>query len=127
MVLTNYQRFQPFFGDIHNHCNLSYGKGTLTEAFDNARLQLDFASITIHGHWDDLPTDDPRLDYLVDYHKVGFERAARNWQQYLEATEAANNASTFVTFPSFEWHSMAYGDHCMYFRDQCPIRYFSCC
>lgn len=120
MVLTTYHNLQSYFGDIHNHCNLSYGKGTLREAFDNARLQLDFTSVTVHGHWDDLPVGDARLDYLVAYHQNGFTQAAQNWPAYVEATEAANIPSTFVTFPSFEWHSMAYGDHCMYFRDASP-------
>ncbi len=106
-----------YYGDIHNHCNLSYGKGSLAEAFHNARLQLDFASVTLHGHWDDMPQGDRELDYLVDYHRQGFERARAGWEGYLAASEAANQPGRFVTFPSFEWHSMTYGDHCVYFRD----------
>lgn len=112
-----YAGLKLYFGDIHNHCALSYGKGTLDEALHNARLQLDFASVTLHGHWDDMPKGDPRLDYLVDYHQRGFERANAAWSDYLLAMEAANCESQFVAFPSFEWHSMRYGDHCVYFRD----------
>ena len=108
---------QLYFGDIHNHCKLSYGLGSLAEAFHNARLQLDFASVTLHGHWDDMPRDDPALDYLVDYHRVGFERARAAWQGYLADTDSANQPGRFVAFPSFEWHSMRYGDHCIMFRD----------
>ncbi|MCY4465904.1 MAG: DUF3604 domain-containing protein [Chloroflexi bacterium] len=109
--------FQLYFGDIHNHCNLSYGAGSLADALHNARLQLDFASVTLHGHWDDMPQDDPRLGYLVDYHRQGFQRARAGWAGYLHATEAANRDGEFLTFPSFEWHSMQYGDHCILFRD----------
>ena len=112
-----YTDLNVYYGDIHNHCGLSYGAGSLNEALHNARLQLDFVSVTLHGHWDDMPQDDPSLGYLVDYHRQGFERARAAWRDYLAATEAANQDGRFVTFPSFEWHSMRYGDHCIYFRD----------
>ncbi len=112
-----YAGLNVYYGDIHNHCNLSYGKGSLDEALHNARLQLDFVSVTLHGHWDDMPQDDPRLGYLVDYHRQGFERARANFGDYLATTAAANQDGQFVAFPSFEWHSMRYGDHCIYFRD----------
>lgn len=119
-----YSGFQLFFGDIHNHCGLSYGRGSLDEALRNARLQLDFASVTLHGHWDDMPKDDPDLDYLVEYHRRGFERAAAAWPDYLDAMNAANQPARFVTYPSFEWHSMRYGDHCIYFRDAATAEIF---
>ena len=112
-----YAGLKLYYGDIHNHCALSYGKGRLDEALHNARLQLDFVSVTLHGHWDDMPRGDPRLDYLVEYHQRGFERAAAAWSDYLGAMEAANSEGQFVAFPSFEWHSMRDGDHCVYFRD----------
>ena len=117
MAASSYDQLQVYYGDIHNHCNLSYGKGTLAEALHNARLQLDFVSVTLHGHWDDMPADDPSLGYLVAYHRRGFERARAAWGDYLAATDAANIDGRFVAFPSFEWHSMRYGDHCIYFRD----------
>ena len=119
-----YAALNVYYGDIHNHCNLSYGAGSLADAFHNARLQLDFASVTLHGHWDDMPQDDPRLGYLVDYHRQGFERARAAWPGYLRATDAANETGRFVTFPSFEWHSMRYGDHCIYFRDVATAEIF---
>ena len=115
--MTAYDQFQLYYGDMHSHCGLSYGRGSLADALHNARLQLDFASVTLHGHWDDMPRGDPRLDYLVDYHRRGFERAGAAWTGYLKAIGAANQEGAFVTFPSFEWHSMRYGDHCIYFRD----------
>jgi hypothetical protein len=106
-----------YFGDLHNHCGLSYGHGSFTDALTNARMQLDFASVTIHAAWPDLPVDDPKLGYLIDYHKLGFARALENWPGYLSAIEAANEDGRFVTFPSYEWHSIAYGDHCVYYKD----------
>ena len=113
-----YDGLQVFYGDIHNHCGLSYGKGSLDEALHNARLQLDFASVTLHGHWDDMPRGDPRLDYLVDYHRRGLRAGGGSLDGLsARAIDAANRDGRFVTFPSFEWHSMRYGDHCVYFRD----------
>jgi hypothetical protein len=39
-----------------------------------------------------------------------------NWPDYLETIEAQNSLDEFITFPSFEWHSMQYGDHCIYYK-----------
>lgn len=111
-----FQNLNIFYGDIHNHCDLSYGHGSLQAALSNARLQLDFVSVTVHAVWHDLPTDDPNLSYLVDYHKEGFLQAQANWAGYLTNIQQANVDGKFVTFPSFEWHSMAYGDHCVYYK-----------
>ena len=70
-----YSGLQLYYGDIHNHCNLSYGQGQRwTRRCTTPRLQLDFASVTLHGTWDDMPQDDPRLAYLINYHRQGFER-----------------------------------------------------
>ena len=46
---NGYQNLGVFFGDLHNHCGLSYGRGSLEDALQNARLQLDFASVTMHA------------------------------------------------------------------------------
>lgn len=121
-MIAGYEGLTPRFGDLHNHCDLSYGRGTPQEALSNARLQLDFVSVTVHGAWPDVPADDPDLGYLVDYHRQGFEHARAGWQGYVALTEAANEPGRFVTLPSFEWHSMAYGDHCVYFRDPAASR-----
>ena len=63
---TAYRTLRPYFGDLHNHCDISYGRGSLDEAYANARLQLDFASVTGHAHWPDMPPREGRLAYLVD-------------------------------------------------------------
>ncbi len=112
-----YQDLAVYYGDLHNHCGLSYGHGTFAEAIKNARLQLDFASVTLHAVWPDIPENDERLGYLVDYHKEGFKKAFHNWQTYLAETEAANDPGHFITFPSYEWHSNQFGDHCIYYKN----------
>ena len=43
-----------YYGDIHNHCGISYGHRNLETALENARLQLDFVSITGHALWPDM-------------------------------------------------------------------------
>ncbi len=106
-----------FYGDLHSHCDVGYGHGTLDEAYRNARLSLDFVAITPHAHWHDLPSpDDERLGYLRDYHLRGFERTRDQWDRVLELATTHHEPGSFVTFVAFEWHSMQYGDHNVYFR-----------
>ncbi len=112
-----YQDLSAYYGDLHNHCDLSYGHGSFDEAIANARLQLDFASVTLHALWPDMPTDDPRLDYLTAYHQYGFDKARENWPGYLRQVEELHQDGRFVLFPSYEWHSCAFGDHCITYQD----------
>lgn len=112
-----YDQHKLYFGDIHNHCGLSYGHGSFEEAIQNARLQLDFASVTLHAVWPDMPVHDESLEYLVDYHKQGFSKAVQNWKTYLKKVDAANQPGEFLVFPSYEWHSNYYGDHCIYYLE----------
>ena len=115
--LTAFRDYSLYFGDIHNHCGLSYGYGSIDDAFYNARMQLDFASVTGHASWPDMPRGEGRLDPVVAYHERGFRRFEESWQEYLAATEANNEPGRFVTFPSFEWHSMHDGDYVLYYRE----------
>lgn len=108
---------QIFYGDIHNHCGISYGHGPLEDALANARQQLDFCSVTGHAHWPDMPDEPGRLEGLVQYHLDGFAKLANNWPRVLDTMNAVNDPGRFVTFPSFEWHSMRSGDHAVYYRD----------
>jgi len=108
---------QVYYGDLHNHCDLSYGRGSFDDAIKNARLQLDFASVTVHAVWPDLPTEDKKLAYLVKYHQEGFKKATAHWPDYLKQVEALNQEGAFILFPSFEWHSCHYGDYCVYYQN----------
>jgi hypothetical protein len=105
-----------FVGDLHNHCGISYGHGTVEDAYANAALQLDFASVTGHAWWHDMPSGETRLDGLVRYHREGFERLARMWPHVQDVTDSVHQDGRFVSFLSFEWHSMTYGDYCVYYR-----------
>jgi len=111
--LAAYQGLTAFSGDIHNHCAISYGHGTVEDAFRNAKLQLDFASVTGHANWHDMPADPA---HIASYHSLGFERLKNSWDHVQAVTEEAHVDGEFVTFLSFEWHSMTYGDHCVYYK-----------
>ncbi len=106
----------PFYGDLHNHCGISYGHGALDDAYRNARLQLDFASVTPHAYWPDIPEGVAGLEDVVAYHRAGFAKAASHWHDYRATTDALNDPGRFVTLPSWEWHSLRHGDHCIYYR-----------
>ena len=101
---------QVFWGDLHAHCNVSYGRGTLERAFAAAREHLDFATVTGHATWHDMPRDRERYSEIVDYHTEGFARLRRNWDALEAATAAHHEDERFVTFLSYEWHSTRWGD-----------------
>ncbi len=109
-----YRTMKLYWGDLHSHCAISYGHGTVAQALARARQQLDFCSITGHAFWPDMPTDRAQYAEIIDYHHEGFARLARNWQQLLTEQAAACVPREFVAFPSYEWHSLEYGDHNVY-------------
>ena len=106
-----------YWGDLHSHCAVSYGHGTPARAFACARQQLDFCSITGHAFWPDMPTDRDRYAHVIDYHREGFARLRENWPALVEVARAHEEPGRFVPFLSYEWHSLAYGDHNVYYRD----------
>lgn len=114
--MEGYKGLSPFFGDIHNHCAVGYGHGSIEDAFQNARMQLDFACVTVHAYWPDMPVEDARLAPVVAYHQMGFDRTAEAWPHVREVVEANDKSGHFVSFLGFEWHSQAYGDHNVYFK-----------
>lgn len=105
------------FGDLHNHCGLSYGHGSLEDALKNAREQLDFCSITGHAHWPDMPEPDERIQYIIDFHEEGFAKLKRDWPQMMDTLRSYNDEEHFVVFPGFEIHSNADGDRTILYRN----------
>jgi hypothetical protein len=112
-----YEGLRPYYGDLHNHCDISYGHGSLDAAFQNAREQLDFCSVTGHALWPDMPEADGTIDYIVDFHREGFARLRRRWAEVQRTTAAYHDPGDFVTFLSFEIHSSADGDYTVLYRD----------
>lgn len=108
-ILQGYEGLRPFRGDLHNHCGISYAHGTIEEAYTNARLQLDFASVTGHAAWPDM-TDNPMPPEVIAYHSDGFHKLSRNWDHYCAVTEQFNVPGSFTTFFGYEFHSFRHGD-----------------
>lgn len=100
-----------YWGDIHNHCNISYGFGGLENALNAAKGQLDFCAIIGHASWYDMPDRRPPLEFLVDFHTKGFEKLEQHWDQVRETVKRYNQDHEFVTFQGYEAHSSEYGDH----------------
>jgi hypothetical protein len=111
------QSLKPFYGDIHNHCGISYGHGPLADALANARQRLDFVSITGHAHWPDMPEPTPRIQHIVDFHLEGFAKLKAGWGQMMDELKAANVEGKFVIFPAFEVHFCACGDRNILYKD----------
>ncbi len=108
---------KPFYGDMHNHCGISYGHGSLEDAISNAREQLDFVSITGHAHWPDMPEPEERIQYIIDFHEEGFARLKTVWAEMMATLREENSEGEFVIFPGFEVHFCATGDRNMLYKD----------
>jgi hypothetical protein len=103
-----------YWGDLHSHCSVSYGHGTVEQALLRSQQQLDFCSVTGHAFWPDMPSDRETYAEIIDYHNVGFARLARNWDTLLSRQASATSEGEFVALPSYEWHSLEFGDHNVY-------------
>lgn len=121
-------RLTWYWGDLHNHCAISYGHGSLARALAVARQQLDFCAITGHAFWPDLPADpdDPsdtqRYAALRAYHHEGFAKLRAGWDLVQAQVVEAYEPGRFATFLSYEWHSNADGDHHILYRgDHGPL------
>ena len=66
-----------YFGDIHNHSNISYAHGNIEDAVENAKQRLDFCSVTGHAHWTDIPEPNERIAHIVRFLEVRIERAGK--------------------------------------------------
>jgi len=111
------KKYRLYWGDLHAHSAASYGHGSPQRAIACAKLQLDFCSVTGHAFWPDMPDDRSRYAHIIDYHKAGFARCAENWPLLQQLAQAEEESGRFIPFLSYEWHSRAYGDHNVYFRD----------
>ena len=121
--MNAFENLNAYYGDIHNHCAIGYGHGSIEEAFRNARMQLDFACVTVHAHWGDLPEPDGYLKPIVEYHQNGFDKTRQMWSHVIDTVKANHAPDQFVTFLGYEWHSLEYGDHTIYFKQ--PVGHVS--
>lgn len=100
-----------YFGDLHNHCNISYGFGSLENALHEAGNHLDFCAVTGHALWPDMYESNEDTAFIVEFHKMGFKKLSENWKNIRKSIAKANKNGQFVTLQSYEMHSSKYGDH----------------
>ena len=110
-------QLKPYFGDIHNHCGISYGHGSLEDALANARQRLDFVSVTGHAHWPDMPEPNEQIQDIIDFHLDGFDKLKKLWPQMMQTLRETNEEGQFVVFPGFEVHFSAAGDRNILYKD----------
>ena len=48
-IMPSASDLKMYWGDLHNHCNITYGHGDMRDAFEAAKGQLDFVSVTPHA------------------------------------------------------------------------------
>lgn len=99
-----------YFGDLHNHCGITYGFGSLENALRIARSHLDFAAVTGHAMWPDMYARNEDTAFIVDFHRAGFQKLKEHWTEVRDAIARANGPE-LVTFQGYEMHSSRYGDH----------------
>ncbi len=101
-IMPSASNLKMYWGDLHNHCNITYGHGDMRDAFEAAKGQLDFVSVTPHAMWPDIPgADDPRLKWVIDYHTGAFKRLREGgYEKYVKMTNEYNKEGEFLTFLS---------------------------
>jgi len=111
------EEHRMYLGDLHNHCAISYGHGSLSKAIAFAQSQLDFFTVTGHFAWPDMEDgSQPIPQRVVDYHKEGFAKLRGVWEEYLEAMRLSASGG-IVPFVSYEFHSFKFGDYTIIRKD----------
>ncbi|MBO5193352.1 MAG: Tat pathway signal sequence, partial [Bacteroidales bacterium] len=85
--------YKVFWGDLHNHCNITYGHGDMKDAFEAAKEHLDFVSVTPHAMWPDIKEagKEERLRWVIDYHTDAFKRLRKGgYEKYSKMTKEYN-------------------------------------
>lgn len=73
-----------YWGDLHNHCGITYGFGSLEHAIERAKSQLDFCAFTGHAMWPDMYEKRPETEFVVNFHEVGFKKLNDHWPEIRE-------------------------------------------
>ncbi len=115
--MSYYDKHTVYFGDLHNHCDISYGKGSLQDAFFNAKQNLDFCSVTGHADWPDLPDCSERSQSIKNYHHDGFDKLKRGWKETTKYVKSQNIDGEFISFLGFEIHSRTFGDYTIVYKN----------
>jgi hypothetical protein len=106
--------FNLYWGDLHTHCNITYGHGSMEDALEAAVEQLDFCAVVAHALWPDIPRDNKVIAPVVDYHLEAFARVRKNWKQVEDLNLKYRKPGKFIPFLAYECHNMKDGDHNVY-------------
>lgn len=119
----NEEAMKILWGDLHNHCGISYGFGSLENAVKAAKSQLDFCAFTGHAMWPDMYEKNADTEFIVNFHQEGFRKLESHWEEIRQAVADANSEE-LVTFQGYEMHSCRYGDyHLISKDDKLPLIY----
>ena len=73
--------YNIYFGDLHNHNEVGYARGSLERAYEIAAEHLDFFAFTPHGYWHDIGHYENNIEKKwLD----GFEVTKRRWPEVLQ-------------------------------------------
>ncbi|MEA1997255.1 MAG: Tat pathway signal sequence, partial [Gemmatimonadota bacterium] len=108
------QGYNLYWGDLHTHCNITYGHGSMEDALEAAVEQLDFCAIVAHALWPDIPRENKRIGPVVDYHLEAFARVRENWSEVEDLNLRYRKPGKFIAFLAYECHNMQDGDHNVY-------------
>ncbi len=97
-----------YWGDLHNHCDVGYARGSLDRAYDIARSHLDFYCFTPHSQWHDQPENSN-----VNTFKEAYLRVNKDFGRVKKLANDFYEPGKFVSFIGYEWHSSRYGDNCI--------------
>jgi hypothetical protein len=101
-------KYNIYFGDLHNHNEVGYARGSLERAFEIAREHLDFFAFTPHGYWNDIGHYENNIEKKwLD----GFEVTKRRWPEVLAMVRKYDQPGRYVPIAGFEWHSRSLGDY----------------
>lgn len=110
-----------YFGDIHTHTLLSDGRQEPVETIMKAKSHLDFYAFSDHAQLPDTGTWGP--DVFHGWRSI-VEPMNRRWPELQKLIKDNHEPGRFVTYLGYEWSSMQWGDHNVYYlKDDEPIRY----
>ncbi len=95
-----------YWGDLHNHNEVGYAKGSLSRSYDIAKSHLDFYCFTPHSQWHDQPANATSMQRF----KEAYTRVNRDWDSLKRMANKFYAPGKFVTFIGYEWHSSTFGD-----------------
>ena len=94
-----------YWGDLHNHNDVGYAKGSLERSYEIAKSHLDFYCFTPHSQWHDQP-----VNSSMDRFREAYGRVNRQWDTLKKFANDFYKPGKFVTFIGYEFHSSMYGD-----------------